>query len=365
MNGIQLPPMEAEKSETVDVIKRKNYLPIFKMVRKNHYGKMKEFPQIILSPKNPEDPKFILEERPFSKFLTFLKIKRSKFMANVNSSVRAGDGISRWNKYVQNKYPKCPTKQFQLLHTDGKVERFTSNKYIAVPYDFIQKTIEDRLNAEGITFKKQLNFGGVNGVYTLGDIEGTGMAKQISYLNKNDGDRSFKFFGGAVVLTCANGMVTNNATSEIKLRHLKTEKEIARVINKHIGAILENLDVLPQKVLKLREIQVTKKQAKKHIESIPIPQYMQKAIWKRLFTKSKKTLNGDRDWDGTMYGIYMASTYVGSNMEKIRTTSKFRDYHNRFYRQSAYPSGCISHPIFSFLYTSSTLIMCEPINRVG
>jgi len=83
-------------------------------------------------------------------------------------------------------------------------------------------------------------------------------------------------------------------------------------------SVLENLDVLPQKVLKLREIQVTKKQAKKHIESIPIPQYMQKAIWKRLFTKSAKTLNGDRDWDGTMYGIYMASTYVGSNMEKIR-----------------------------------------------
>ena len=98
MNGIQLPPMEAEKSETVDVIKRKDYLPIFKMVRKNHYGKMKEFPQIILSPKNPEDPKFYLEERPFSKFLTFLKIKKSRFMANVKSSIKSGDGIIRWNK---------------------------------------------------------------------------------------------------------------------------------------------------------------------------------------------------------------------------------------------------------------------------
>jgi len=159
-----LPPMEAEKSETVDVIKRKEYLPILKMVKKNHYGKMKEFPQIILSPKNPEDQKFILEERPFSKFLTFLKIKKSRLMANVNASLRAGDGISRWNKYIQNKYPKCPTKTFQLLHTNGKVERFTSNKYIAVPYNFIQKTIEDRLTAEGITFEKEVKFGGVNGI---------------------------------------------------------------------------------------------------------------------------------------------------------------------------------------------------------
>ncbi len=312
--------MEAEKSETVDVIKRKNYLPIFKMVKKNHYGKMKEFPQIILSPKNPEDPKFILEGRPFSKFLTFLKIKKSRLMAHVNSSVKSGDGISRWNKYVQSKYPKCPTKTFQILHTNGKVERFTSNKYIAVPYNFIQKTIEDRLTAEGITFEKEVKFGGVNGIYKLTNTvtEGTEIAKTISYMNKNDGDRSFKFFGGAVVLTCSNGMTTNNATSEIKLRHLKTEKEIARAINKHIGNILEKLDVLPQKVFALRDIKITRKQAKKHVDALPIPAYMRKAIWKRLFTKSQKTLNGQRDWDETMYGVYMASTYVGSNMEKIR-----------------------------------------------
>ena len=312
--------MEAEKSETVDVIKRKNYLPIFKMVKKNHYGKMKEFPQIILSPKNPEGQRYILEGRPFSKFLTFLKIKKSKLMANVNSSVKSGNGISRWNKYMQNKYPQCPTKTFQILHTNGKVERFTSNKYIAVPYNFIQKTIEDRLTAEGITFEKEVKFGGVNGIYKLTNTvtEGTEIAKTISYMNKNDGDRSFKFFGGAVVLTCSNGMTTNNATSEIKLRHLKTEKEIARAINKHIGNILEKLDVLPQKVFALRDIKITRKQAKKHVDALPIPAYMRKAIWKRLFAKSAKSLNGQRDWDETMYGVYMASTYVGSNMEKIR-----------------------------------------------
>ena len=320
MNGIQLPPMEAEKSETVDVIKKKDYLPIFKMVNRNHYGKMKPFPQIVLSPKNPDNQKYILEERAFSKFLSFLKIRKSKLMANVRASTRAGDGISRWNKYVQNKYPKCTTKNFQILHTDGKVERFTSNKYIAVPYNFIQKTIEDRLDAEDIKYEKEIRFGGVNGVYKLVNTvtEGDEIAKTISYINKNDGDRAFKFFGGAVVLTCSNGMTTNNATSELKLRHLKTEKEIAKAVNKHIGSILEKLDVLPKKVFALRDIIITKKEAKKRIGAIPIPQYMQKAIWKRLFTKSVKTLNGRMDWDGTLYGIYMASTYVGSNMTKIK-----------------------------------------------
>jgi hypothetical protein len=320
MTHPELLPMEAETSETVDVIKKKDYLPIFRMVNKLHYGKSKAFPQIILSPKNPEHQKYVLEDRPFSKFLTFLKIKKSRLMANVKASQRAGDGISRWNKYIQNKYPKCTTKKFQLLHTNGKVERFTSNKYVAVPYDFIQKTIEDRLNAEGISFEKEIKFGGVNGIYKLTNTTSPveGIAKTISYMNKNDGDRSFKFFGGAVVLVCSNGMVSNNATSEIKLRHLKTEKEVARAINKHIGTILEKLDVLPQKVFALRDIKITRKQAKKHIEALPIPQYMQKAIWKRLFTKSAKSLNGQRDWDETMYGIYMASTYVASNMKKIR-----------------------------------------------
>jgi len=176
------------------------------------------------------------------------------------------------------------------------------------------------LNAEEITFEKEVKFGGVNGIYKLTNTitEGTEIAKTISYMNKNDGDRSFKFFGGAVVLVCSNGMTTNNATSEIKLRHLKTEKEVVRAINKHIGNILEKLEVLPKKVFALRDIKITRKQAKKHVDALPIPAYMRKAIWKRLFAKSAKSLNGQRDWDETMYGVYMASTYVGGNMEKIR-----------------------------------------------
>lgn len=320
MTRFELQSLEAEKSEQVDVISKRDYLPILKMVRKNHYGKMKEFPQIVLSPKNPDKQKYILDGRPFSKFLTLIKVKKSKVMAGVHKNMRQDGGYSRWNKYIQSKYPKSPTKKFQILHTDGAVERITSNKYVAVPYDFIQKTIEDRLDAEDIKYEKEIKFGGVNGIYKLlnAKAEGSEIAKTISYINKNDGDRSFKFFGGAVVLICSNGMISNNATSELKLRHMKTESEIARAINKQIGLILEKLDVLPKKVFALRGIKITKKEAKKHINALPIPKYMQKTIWKRLFTKSLKTLNGRMDWDGTMYGIYMASTYVGSNMEKIR-----------------------------------------------
>jgi len=321
--NVELQSFEAEKSEQVDVISKREYLPIFKMVRKNHYGKMKEFPQIILSPKNPDKQKYVLEGRSFSKFLSFIKVRKSKLMANVKHEMRTGNGVGKWNKYIQNKYPKSSTKKFQILHTNGIVERFTSNKYIAVPYDFIQQTIENRLDAEGIKYEKEIKFDGVNGIYKLLNTftEGDEIAKTISYMNKNDGDRSFKFFGGAVVLVCSNGMISNNATSEIKLKHMKTQSEIARAINKHIGVILEKLDVLPKKVFALREIQITKKQAKKHIKALPIAQYMKKAIWKRLFTKSQKTLNGKMDWDGTLYGIYMASTYVGSNMETIKKST--------------------------------------------
>ncbi len=319
--------------EKTDVIKKRDYLPILKMVRVNHYGKMIDRPQIILSPKNPDNQRYVLMGRSFSKFLTFLKVKKSKLMPKVKHSMKNGDGISRWNKYIQNKYPSSTTKKFQILHKDGKVERFTSNKYVAVAQDFIQSTIENRLTAEGIKFEKEIRFDGVNGVYKLLNTvsEGAELAKTVSYINRNNGDKSLRFYGGAVVLVCSNGMTSNRATSEIKLRHMKTDSEVERAINKHIGEILSKIEVLPEQFLKLREMQITKKEAKKRIESLPIPQYMQKAIWRRLFTKSKKTRNGVMDWDGTLYGLYMASTYVGSNMKKIKKSKnrveEINEYH--------------------------------------
>src|SRR3972149_4780965 len=202
-------------------------------------------------------------------------------------------------------YRVAPARKFQILHKDGIVTRFTSNKYMSVDQEFIQQTIENRLTAEGIRFEKEIKFEGVNGIYKLLNAvtDGSEIAKTVSYINKNDGDKSLRFYGGAVVLVCSNGMISNNSTSEIKLRHMKTNTEIAREINKHIGAILENLDVLPEKVFKLREIEVTKNQAKKRINALPIPQYMQKAIWKRLFTKSDKTLNGNRAMGAIRYSM--------------------------------------------------------------
>src|SRR3990172_903172 len=313
--------IQDEKNSVVDVIRKKDYMPSLEMVKVNHYGKIIDVPQIVLSPKN-SGTKYVLQGRPFSKFLTFIKVRKSKLVPQIRATLRKGEGIE-----THNKYPKSPTKKFQILHKGGIVTRFTSNKYMSVDQEFIQKTIEDRLTAEGIRFEKTVKFEGVNDIYKLLNAvtKGSEIAKTVSYINKNNGDKSLRFYCGAVVIICGNGMISNNSTSEIKLRHMKTNTEIAREINKHIGAILESLDVLPEKVFKLREIEVTKKQAKKRINALPIPQYMQKAIWKRLFTKSDKTLNGKMDWDGTLYGIYMASTYVGSNMETIKKSKNRKE----------------------------------------
>lgn len=318
--------IQDEKNSVVDVIKKKDYIPSLEMVKVNHYGKIIDVPQIVLSPKNT-GTRYVLQGRPFSKFLTFIKIRKSKLVPQIRATLRKGEGIELHNKYIQNKYPKSPTKKFQILHTNGIVTRFTSNKYMSVDQEFIQQTIENRLTAEGIKFEKEVKFDGVNGIYKLLNAvtEGSEIAKTVSYINKNNGDKSLRFYGGAVVIICSNGMISNNSTSEIKLRHMKTNTEIAREINRHIGAILENLDVLPEKVFKLREIEVTKSQARKRINALPIPQYMQKAIWKRLFTKSDKTLNGKMDWDGTLYGIYMASTYIGSNTETIKKSKNRKE----------------------------------------
>jgi len=65
-------------------------------------------------------------------------------------------------------------------------------------------------------------------------------------------------------------------------------------------------------------MQITKDEAKKKIFSLPIAKYLQEAIWTRLFQASKLTRNGQMDWDETVYGLYMASTFVASHNENIK-----------------------------------------------
>ena len=278
-----------------------------------------------------QEVEFVLQGKPFSRFLQFMEIGKRKFLGMMYQkstiTTRNGQrvkksyiGTTEAQKFLDTTYPEAVVQKFKILLVDNKVARITSEDYIGIPHSFVQEVIENRLKEEGIEFDKDIRFGGVNGVYTMKNAvkKGAEIAKSISYMNRNSGDKSFKLFGGAVVLVCSNGMTTNKATSEMRIVH-KLEMSALKVrIEKELGAILEKIELLPKEFLKLRKVLVTKEEAKERIESLPLPKYLQDAIWARLFTPSKQTRNGEMDWDGSMWGLYMASTYIATHVSSVQ-----------------------------------------------
>ncbi len=275
-----------------------------------------------------------LSGKPFGRFLGFHEIGRRRFLGmsyrkeEVTSKYGAKRikkifiGTDKANDWILSKYEKIPTEKFKLLIADGKVERITSEKYIGVPHDFIQEIIEKRLKAEGLVYEKQIEdarFIGSIGRYVIKNVKkGAGeIAKTISYWNQNSGDKSLKFYGGAVVLVCSNGMVREESKSKIRLLHKIALPVLKKKIENALGLIIQQLEPLQKEFTALQKIKVTREEAKIKIESLPVPKYVQKAIWTRLFTASKFTKNGEMDFDGTMWGLYMASTYIASHYEKI------------------------------------------------
>ena len=332
------------------VVEKKDFKPVFAWNRvksQNVYGADRQIPSITLRGKiDGKDSEIVLQGKPFSRFLQFMEIGKRRFMnmmykKNAYTS-RSGKqyikkqyiGFETAQQSIDTQYPKVSVQKFKFLSVDGNIARITSDEYIGIPHTFVQEVIEKRLTTEGVEFTKESRFGGVNGIYTFTNTGAGGLNKvgdiahQVSYMNRNSGDRSLKLFGGAVVLVCSNGMTSGKATSEMRIVHKLELKDLRKRIEQQLGTILEKVKILPKQFLKLRKYEVTKEEAKKLVDSLPIPKYLQEAIWSRLFTPSKLTRNGEMDWDGTMWGLYMASTFIASHykdIQKTRNTTKAVD----------------------------------------
>jgi len=324
------------------VIEKKDFKPVFvwnKIKSSSLYGNDRQVPSIILNGKvDGEDAVITLQEKPFSRFLQFMNIGKRRFMNMMyeKSVVSTYNGQRIKKSYIgseiaqqalESAYPKVSVQKFKILLANNKVARITSEDYIGIPHSFVQEVIENRMDAEGVQYTKATKFGGVNGVYTFTNIEGASLnglkkvgdlAHSISYMNRNSGDKSLKLFGGAVVLVCTNGMTSGKATSEMRIVHKLEMSELRKKIEQQLGGILEKLRILPKEFLKLREYKVTKEEAEVLVNALPLAKYLKDAIWARLFTPSKQTRNGEMDWDGTMWGIYMASTFIASNQVEVQ-----------------------------------------------
>ena len=328
------------------LIAKADFKPIFswQKVKADKYSVEKEVPSITLvGKKDGKKSDIVLTGKPFGRFLrAYMKIGKRVFMAKMYkvTDVKTGNKIHRTKTYIGKTkaqtdltklYNKSEIQNFKILDLNGQTARITTEDYIGIPHTFVQEIIENRLKAEGITYEKSTKFDGVNGVYQFTNTDaslktdpkvGDEIAHSISYLNRNSGSQSLKLFGGAVVLVCSNGMVSDRAQSKMRLVHKLELGEIRKKIESKLGEIIEKVNLLPQEFMRLREYKVTREEAEVLVNSLPVAEYLKKAIWTRLFEPSKKTRNGKMDWDGTMWGIYMASTFIASNVEVVKKSNR-------------------------------------------
>ena len=312
------------------IINRKEYTPDLRI----HSNSGVSYPTIKLHCQL-RDEVIVLKGKVFSKFLWMMGFGYRKFIGSmyakeVTTGKRGGQKIKK--RYIghrkietelQKRYVESRTQQFQLLYVDGEVERITSEKYKSISHNFIQGVIENRLDAEGIEYEKTSKFNGMSGMYQFKNTDGNSeIANAISYLNVNSGDKPLHLFGGAVVLVCSNGMMSGKATSKVKVVHRFSEADYKRRIENKLSEILKDLTILPKQFMSLREHKVTKEEAEVLIHALPYAKYVKLEILARLHRKSSESRNGKSDWDGTMWGVYMAATYVGSHATELAKGNK-------------------------------------------
>ena len=295
------------------IIKATDFVPSFEVREvRSQFGRSYKVPTIILNAKADGQNSYILQGKPYNRFLHFMSSGKRKFTRTYRK-----DGIWSFadsNQWLRDAYEKSVTPEFKLLIVDGSsfVARITSAEYIGVPHSFIKEVVENRLTNEGMEFElKSTRFGAQKMMWTIKNTDsykGTGMIPAIHCVNQNSGDRSLKFFAGGMVLVCSNGMVIEGEGQKIRLVHKLDLAVVRRTIETIIGDLMQKIEILPKEFLKLREIKVTFDEAKQKVGTLPIAKYLQDAVIEQLKV----------DQDGTMWGVYMACTWVGSHLDQIQ-----------------------------------------------
>lgn len=256
-----------------------------------------------------------LTGKPLRKFLQY----QGHTLKSVVGPCREAKSALPGMKVLEAAYAASPTQGYKLLMAGKDVVRFTTDEFVAIPDSMVKRVIDNRLKAEGVAVRRYSHRFGVH-IYDLAavgamDPKVGDICYQIRARNANTGNHAFKMSGGACVLACTNGMVSPRNMTSVRIPHLFDAKAIKRAIEEQLGRIMEKLPEMPAEFMALKRMKVTKEEARRRVWLMPMYRYEKRAIWDRLFFTERTT--GKRDWDGTMWGVYMAATYVASHSAEV------------------------------------------------
>ena len=307
-----------EEGNIERIIECKDYTPELRLeqYQRTVRGDIVDRNRLVIDLKN-DDEIVAITGQPLARLLVYMNNLGYRNLARICK----GKGLEMAREAVNDAWGSMGVKALKLEETNGAVSRVTTDVYESVATGGISGVVENRLKAEGIDFDKVLKYGGRKTTYLFKNTLGGDLKDEVRcaivFHNVNSGLNAMKFFGGAEVTVCSNGCIFGAMQASIRLVHVENMKEVERKVEDVISHIVENINVIPKQLMKMRGMKIDKEEAKQLISMIPVPKYLRQAIWDRLFEKSTKTRNGKMDWDSTLYGVYMAATYVSTHKSTL------------------------------------------------
>lgn len=302
------------------LIEKDKVTPVFtwKRLSASAYGHERDVPCIEL---RTEGKTYELYDRAYARFLGLLKTGRramDRQLYKYDGKKKIYLGTGAYQQDLTNLYRLSSLKYLQLLTDGNKVIRITTQQFIGVDTDMVESICEKRLEAEGIKFEKFVRYNGNYVTYKFTNASYNhpkGIDSTMGFYNHNSGENAMQFFGGGMVQVCSNGMMAPKRN--VRLVHKIDHKELRVRVERILTDILDEIKILPRYYESLRNKRLTIDEARKVVYGLQYPKYLKDAVWARLFQDSTSTANGYMDWDGTMWGIYMAATYIASHKSSI------------------------------------------------
>lgn len=225
------------------------------------------------------------------------------------------------NDVLADHYEDMTAQTLCLQERNGQVTRLTTDAFEGIDSKQVSDVITRRLGAEGIEFDSRSRYGGYYNEFLMKNAEfgelGGDVTASVGFMNTNTGENSLSLFGGGNVSVCTNGLILGDLTSRIRLVHKVGFSFVEKKIEHGLGEILQQIELVPKQLLALKEITVTKPEAETVINHMDMEKYLKNAVLERLTTPSHQTANGRMDMDNTLYGVYMAMTYVGTHSTSV------------------------------------------------
>jgi len=198
--------------------------------------------------------------------------------------------------------------------------RIVTPKFQAIPHSFALKVTEEALAGLGLEYEMNVKYDyGMWAEFVFPSISEPelGIIYRISMFNRNDGSHSLRFYGGALVLACTNGLIASKLAYKVTIPHVHDEESVVSRIKEGLFKIISDADNVFREIRDSMAITLSVEDAIKFIRSLAhrFPQHIINALLDAYMRKYGSLVP-------SAWRLSQALSDVGSNYSKATQNYK-------------------------------------------